>query len=87
MNVDTTPDGARDSAPDSAPDDAVNDALDGDAGPGDPTPTPDFRERRQLDEVFGEILPTVTGDERDPEPADGAERERWYRENRPPHHG
>ncbi len=48
---------------------------------------PGFRERRRLDEVFGEVLPTVTGDERDPEPAEGAERERWYRENRPPHHG
>ena len=83
MNEDTTPD----SAPDSAPDNAVNDALHGNAGAGDPTPTPDFRERRRLDEIFGEILPTVTSDERDPEPADGADRERWYRENRPPHHG
>ena len=83
MNEDTTPD----VAPDSAPDNAVNDALDGDAGPGHPNQASDFRKRRRLDEVFGEILPTVTGDERDPAPADGAERERWYRENRPPHHG
>jgi hypothetical protein len=65
--------------------------TDGDSGAGGgqggTSPKPGFRERRRLDEVFGEILPTVTGDERDPEPADEAERERWYRENRPPHHG
>ena len=70
-----------------APDIAPDDALGEDAGLVDPSPRPDFRVRRRLDEVFGEILPTVTGDERDPEPVDGAERERWYRENRPPHHG
>jgi hypothetical protein len=87
MNEGTTLDGAPDSAPDNAVNDAVNDALDGDAAPGHPNQASDFRKRRRLDEVFGEILPTVTGDERDPEPADGADRERWYRENRPPHHG
>ncbi len=54
---------------------------------GAPTRQAGFRERRRLDEVFGDTLPTVTSDERDPEPADGAERDRWYRENRPPHHG
>ncbi len=83
MNEETAPDRAPDSAQDSAPASAPDD----DAGPGGPSPRPDFRARRRLDEVFGEVLPTVTGDERDPEPADGAERERWYRENRPPHHG
>ncbi|WP_026449266.1 hypothetical protein [Actinopolyspora mortivallis] len=43
--------------------------------------------RRDIDEIFGEILPDTTGDER--EPAEGADRDRdvWYRENRPPHHG
>jgi len=74
-------------APDSAPDDARDDSRDEGAGLVDPSPKPDFRERLRLDEIFGEILPTVTGDERDPAPVDGAERERWYRENRPPHHG
>ncbi|HEY5117366.1 MAG TPA: hypothetical protein VIJ00_17730 [Nakamurella sp.] len=78
---------SEETASDLAPDDALNDARDGDAGLGGPNPKPDFRERRRLDEVFGETLPTITSDERDPEPADGAERERWYRENRPPHHG
>ena len=69
--------------PGNADDDIPNAAV----GLGHPSLTPDFRERRRLDEVFGEILPNVTGDERHPEPADHAERERWYRENRPPHHG
>lgn len=44
--------------------------------------------RRTLDEVFGDVLPNVTRDELD-DGAKGAEREtdRWYRDNRPPHHG
>jgi hypothetical protein len=74
----------------STPDGAPGAGADGDADrdrEAASRPKPGFRERRRLDEVFGEVLPTVTGDERDPEPADGAERERWYRENRPPHHG
>lgn len=46
--------------------------------------------RRRLAEVFGDVLPDVTGDDapdtvtRDDRPADPAER--WYSENRPPHH-
>ncbi|WP_276320560.1 hypothetical protein [Amycolatopsis suaedae] len=38
-----------------------------------------------MDEVFGEVLPDTTSDERDPEtrPTDA---DRWYTENRPPHH-
>lgn len=44
--------------------------------------------RRILDEVFGDVLPTVTRDELD----DGSDRsstgrDQWYRDNRPPHHG
>ncbi|TWP49925.1 hypothetical protein FKR81_22060 [Lentzea tibetensis] len=41
--------------------------------------------RRRLAEVFGDVLPETTSDERgsDAEP----DRESWYRENRPPHHG
>ena len=43
---------------------------------------------RILDEVFGDVLPTVTRDELD----DGSDRssggrDQWYRDNRPPHHG
>ena len=40
--------------------------------------------RRRLDRIFGDVLPDTTGDERDTARADG---DRWYRENRPPHHG
>ncbi|WP_037068414.1 hypothetical protein [Pseudonocardia acaciae] len=46
--------------------------------------------RRRLAEVFGDVLPDATGDDapdtvtRDDRPADLTER--WYSENRPPHH-
>ncbi len=46
-------------------------------------------DRRTLDEIFGDVLPSVTQDEI----GDGDERrgdqdpDAWYRENRPPHHG
>ncbi|MFD4194225.1 MULTISPECIES: hypothetical protein [Amycolatopsis] len=44
------------------------------------------RDRRKLDEIFGEVLPETTSDEREPErPA--RDEDAWYRENRPPHHG
>jgi hypothetical protein len=40
---------------------------------------------RRIDEVFGDVLPETTGDERDPERRqDGGDS--WYEENRPPHH-
>ena len=39
--------------------------------------------RRRLAEVFGEVLPEATVDDR----LAGDVDERWYRENRPPHHG
>ena len=45
--------------------------------------------RKELDEVFGDVLPSVTRDELD----DGSDRssgsndrDQWYRDNRPPHH-
>ncbi|MBB5067211.1 hypothetical protein OOZ19_17465 [Saccharopolyspora sp. NFXS83] len=47
--------------------------------------------RRRLAEIFGEVLPQTTSDERSegPDRREGDQREtdRWYRENRPPHHG
>jgi len=44
--------------------------------------------RRRLDGIFGEVLPEVTGDERNPEHApESSDADRWYLENRPPHHG
>ena len=43
--------------------------------------------RRRLDEVFGDVLPDVTGDERDEQDGGSADREAWLRAQVPPHHG
>ena len=45
--------------------------------------------RKQLDDIFGDVLPTVTRDELDDERdrAAGDDGDTWYRDNRPPHHG
>lgn len=45
--------------------------------------------RGRVAEVFGDVLPETTGDERGSAGEDGAEddRDRWYREQVPPHHG
>jgi hypothetical protein len=48
----------------------------------------DAARRRRLDEVFGDVLPDTTSDERDPDaPADGDANDRWLRAQVPPHHG
>jgi hypothetical protein len=47
-----------------------------------PQPRP---RRRDLDEIFGDVLPSTTSDEREPEPPD-SDRDSWYEQNRPPHH-
>jgi hypothetical protein len=39
--------------------------------------------RRRLAEVFGDVLPEGSSDEPRPTGRD----DRWYEENRPPHHG
>lgn len=46
------------------------------------------RRRPNLDEVFGEVLPDTTADEREPEPEPpaAAAAETWYERERPPHH-
>ncbi|MFD8492299.1 hypothetical protein [Amycolatopsis sp. NPDC059657] len=41
--------------------------------------------KRRLDEVFGDVLPETTSDERDPRPSN-TDSDSWYLENRPPHH-
>ena len=43
-------------------------------------------DRRLLDEIFGDVLPDTTSDERD-QSGEAGYSEQWYRENRPPHHG
>ncbi|ASU77515.1 hypothetical protein CDG81_03435 [Actinopolyspora erythraea] len=42
------------------------------------------RRARYLAEVFGDVLPETTADERGPVPRE--DRDDWYRWNRPPHH-
>jgi hypothetical protein len=43
--------------------------------------------RRRLAELFGDVLPEATADDRlERDPSSRAD-ERWYTENRPPHHG
>lgn len=45
------------------------------------------RRRDAIDDIFGAELPQTSADERDaPSPEDDAERDRWLRENLPPHH-
>ena len=49
---------------------------------------PARHERDAVNKIFGESLPNITRDERDDErPDEGDERERWLRDNIPPHHG
>jgi hypothetical protein len=56
---------------------------------------PDWKRKQRLAEIFGDVLPTVTSDERDDEtggarPKDrGAESatDRWLKSQVPPHHG
>ena len=49
----------------------------------------DEARRRRLAEVFGDVLPDTTSDERDEESADPSSttRDDWYRDQVPPHHG
>jgi hypothetical protein len=56
--------------------------------PDEPAKTSDRAERerrRRLAEIFGDVLPETTSDDR-PDRTTGGDEERWYRENRPPHH-
>jgi hypothetical protein len=48
-------------------------------------PREDRTPTRRLDEVFGDVLPETTTDERDPERRRDS-GDNWYEENRPPHH-
>ncbi|WP_035303933.1 hypothetical protein [Actinokineospora inagensis] len=47
---------------------------------------PAKRRRPTLDEIFGDVLPDTTADERDPT-TPAATPDDWYLRNRPPHHG
>jgi hypothetical protein len=53
-------------------------------------PETDWQRKRRLAEVFGDVLPDTTTDERDPaEDADGvgARSDTWLKDQVPPHHG
>lgn len=57
--------------------------------PDGPNPEPAGRpDRRRIDEIFGDVLPDVTMDERDIDrrAGHGSPDDRWYLDNRPPHH-
>lgn len=49
----------------------------------------DWERRKRLAEVFGDVLPDTTSDEREPEPPVGDESasDRWLKSQVPPHHG
>ena len=54
-----------------------------------PSEEADWKRRRRLEAVFGDVLPETTSDEREdgsPEP-EGDAQERWLRSQVPPHHG
>jgi len=41
--------------------------------------------KRRVDEIFGDVLPDTTSDEREPGQRT-PDSDSWYLENRPPHH-
>ncbi|MBZ5735119.1 hypothetical protein K8Z61_11475 [Nocardioides sp. TRM66260-LWL] len=48
----------------------------------------EWRRRRRLAEVFGDVEPATTSDERDPRDAAAPrDADAWLREQVPPHHG
>ncbi len=59
----------------------------------EPSPTPGAARRTgragvrklELDQIFGDVLPDITSDERSAEPTESG-RDDWHLENRPPHH-
>ncbi len=47
---------------------------------------PEWRRRRRLAEIFGDVLPETTRDERD-EPTEKRSGDTWLKDQVPPHHG
>lgn len=53
---------------------------------------PEWKRRRRLAAIFGDVEPSVTSDERDDAPPSGGRgresaSETWLKEQVPPHHG
>jgi hypothetical protein len=57
------------------------------AGPTRPDPQSEAVRKRRIDEVFGDVLPDTTSDEREDPGAGNEASDRWLREQVPPHHG
>lgn len=49
----------------------------------------EWKRKRRLAEIFGDVLPSVTSDERDDAPAkkDESATDQWLKSQVPPHHG
>ncbi len=51
---------------------------------------PEWKRKRRLAAIFGDVEPSVTSDEKDdarPEAARESASEKWLKEQVPPHHG
>ena len=53
----------------------------------EPNPESDWERRKRRAEVFGDVLPETTRDEREESPVQGRDGDQWLREQVPPHHG
>jgi hypothetical protein len=51
------------------------------------SPETEWQRRKRLAEVFGDVLPDTTADERDESPSQERDGDQWLREQVPPHHG
>lgn len=58
-----------------------------------PADEPGWKQKARLAEIFGDVLPSVTSDERDEAPDAGARKgedstaDQWLKSQVPPHHG
>lgn len=50
-------------------------------------PSAEWERRKRRAEIFGDVLPDTTRDERDDTPRRESDSDRWLREQVPPHHG
>ncbi|MFC5731025.1 MULTISPECIES: hypothetical protein [Nocardioides] len=50
---------------------------------------PEWKRQQRLAEIFGDVLPSVTSDERDDAPPtkDDSAADQWLKAQVPPHHG
>lgn len=51
-----------------------------------PADEPEWKRKQRLAEVFGDVLPESTSDDRDQERGSGTSEE-WLKRQVPPHHG